>query len=188
MIRKILDLSTAHFNQATLDLLWAGHHFASLAIQHTIDDDAAYVLLNVPPIAGGDDALLEWPEDLRAAGMKAREFDCDFLKIDRDGDLVDGLEISNDPDDVAVSPSLELALAKLPAAYSDLKVGISIEGATMWVSTVFVGTHVFTRVEADEAATIHYRGRFEPQDAAAAYLGGYEPDTENEPRPDAATD
>lgn len=105
-IRRVLDLSTAHFTQVTLDALWAGDAPASIALEP--GDDCAFVIVNVPPVERVVHHVGElhsmghlndpidgerWPADLRAVALVARELGCDFIKIDRDGDVIDGLPV-----------------------------------------------------------------------------------------------
>jgi len=90
MIRRILDLTTAHLTKRTADSLWDGECYASLAIE-VGGAEPAFVLLNVPPIDEGDEPFADWPADLKAVALFARAHDCDFVKFDVDGLEVDGL-------------------------------------------------------------------------------------------------
>ena len=52
--------------------------------------------------------------------------------------------------------------------------GVTIEGATLYVSTVLYGQKKYTRVEADECETVHFSGVLGEYEAARAYMDGAE--------------
>jgi hypothetical protein len=52
------------------------------------------------------------------------------------------------------------------------RLGTSVEGCKVYVSTVLYGRERFTRVEADECETLHYAGDLDTDAAARGYFFG----------------
>lgn len=52
------------------------------------------------------------------------------------------------------------------------RLGYSIDGCTVFVSSVIYGRERFTRVEAEECETLHFAGDLDTAVAAANYLQG----------------
>lgn len=52
------------------------------------------------------------------------------------------------------------------------RLGVRIDGALLWVSTVLYAGQLFTRVEAEECATLFYEGEVDSNEAGQRYIDG----------------
>ena len=52
------------------------------------------------------------------------------------------------------------------------RLGVPVDGCTVYVSTVLYGGERFTRVEAEECETLHYAGDIDTDKAARFYMDG----------------
>lgn len=80
-ITKMLTISTAHITEETNRLLCDGEVEAAYYAL-----DGGWLVLSYGP----DDSV---PKDLEACLALAEENGCEWLRLDRDGQIVDGLEV-----------------------------------------------------------------------------------------------
>lgn len=98
MIRKFLDLSTAHLTPATRDLIWSGWPCAPITTWLSDPPhDPASCFVHVPDDLDDPDEHPEnIPDDLMTCLRFARSLDCDRILFDRDGPTTDALPVHED--------------------------------------------------------------------------------------------
>ena len=89
MIRKFLDLSTAHLKPDTLAML-SGRSLETLPFAGGATSYGWFAYAHDENAGEGDDAI---PDDLFACMQHARSLGCDYLHFDCDGEEVDGLPV-----------------------------------------------------------------------------------------------
>ena len=94
-ISKILTISTAHIKQETGELLHNNNEAnCKLPVYYKKDEYGCFVFCNKDYMKDAiqDQSYEEIPQDLWRCMVLARIFDCDYLCLDCDGTIVDGLQ------------------------------------------------------------------------------------------------
>ena len=92
-ITKMITISTAHITKETADILNASANYPFVTDLPVIYTKGEYgYMIHIPEYYGDEGEFENMPLDLYPVMNLAKENDCEWLCLDRDGEFVDSFE------------------------------------------------------------------------------------------------